>query len=215
MILIGQIGAWVLRQACTDVASWPGGLKIAVNLSPVQFRNRALVGDVAQILSDTGLSPARLELEVTESLLLGDDAAVLTALHELRALGVRIAMDDFGTGYSSLSYLRRFPFDKIKIDQSFIRGLGTQDDCAAIVRAVVGLGRSLGMAVNAEGVETKEQFAALRAEGCGEVQGYLFSRPQPACEIPGLLARHWSTWNKRGTEDGAQQVVFDGDLRAA
>ncbi len=188
--LIGQIGAWVLHRACADVASWPGDLKVAVNLSPAQFRNSALAREVAQSLCDTGLDPKRLELEVTESLLLGNDASVLGVLHELRAIGVRIAMDDFGTGYSSLSYLRRFPFDKIKIDQSFVRELGEQKDSAAIVRAVVSLGRSLGMAVNAEGVETEGQFAALRAEGCGEVQGYLFSKPRPACEIPGLLVRH-------------------------
>ena len=187
--LIGPIGIWALRQACAAVASWPGDLKVAVNLSAAQFRDRALADEVARALADTGLHPARLELEVTESLLLADDEGVLAMLHELRALGVRIAMDDFGTGYSSLSYLRRFPFDKIKIDQSFVRGLGEREDCAAIVRAVVGLGRALGMAVNAEGVETAEQFAALRAEGCGEVQGYLFSKPLPAAEIPALLRR--------------------------
>ena len=136
------------------------------------------------------MDPTRLELEVTESLLLGNDESVLQILHDLRALGVRIAMDDFGTGYSSLSYLRRFPFDKIKIDQSFIRDMGDGSDCAAIVRAVVDLGRSLGMAVNAEGVETKQQFDSLCAEGCGEVQGYLFSKPNPASEIPALLLQH-------------------------
>ena len=187
--LIGQIGDWVLRRACSDVARWPSTLKVAVNVSPVQFRDRALLQEVTQILQESGLDPSRLELEVTESLFMADDAGVLGMLHGLRALGVRIAMDDFGTGYSSLSYLRRFPFDKIKIDQSFVRGLGEQDDCTAIVRAVVGLGRSLRMAVNAEGVETREQFAALRAEGCGEVQGYLFSKPRPAAEIPAFLAQ--------------------------
>ena len=200
--LIAAIGRWVLRRACADVASWPGDLKVAVNLSPAQFRNPGLAGEVEQALSDADLEPSRLELEVTESLLMGDDAMVLATLHELRALGVRIAMDDFGTGYSSLSYLRRFPFDKIKIDQSFVRGLCEQDDCAAIVRAVVGLGRSLGMAVNAEGVETREQLAALRAEGCGEVQGYLFSKPRPGSEIPALLVRHDEAWARSGEEVG-------------
>ena len=144
----------------------------------MQFRNSALVRDVRCALADAGLPASRLELEVTESLLLGQGQNVLELLYELRALGIRIAMDDFGTGYSSLSYLRRFPFDKIKIDQSFVRGMGDQEDCAAIVRAVVGLGRSLGMSVNAEGVETEAQLAALRAEGCGELQGYLFSEPK-------------------------------------
>ena len=186
--IIGEIGYWVLRQACTDVVSWSDTLKVAVNLSPVQFRDKALAEGVAQILSETGMKPGRLELEVTESLLLGNDSSVLKALHDLRATGVRIAMDDFGTGYSSLSYLRRFPFDKIKIDQSFVREMSADDDCAAIIRAVVGLGRSLGIAVNAEGVETKQQFESLCAEGCGEVQGYLFSKPKPACDIVELLA---------------------------
>ena len=185
--IIADIGAWVLRRACTDVMSWSGDLKVAVNLSPVQFRDKALAQAVARIVSETGMDPRRLELEVTESLLLGNDEAVLAILHDLRAMGVRIAMDDFGTGYSSLSYLRRFPFDKIKIDQSFVREMGVEDDCNAIVRAVVSLGRSLGMAVNAEGVETEQQFARLCAEGCGEVQGYLFSKPRPATEIPALL----------------------------
>ena len=190
--IITDVGAWVLRQACTDVVSWPGSLKVAVNLSPVQFRDKGLAQSVARILSETGLDPRRLELEVTESLLLGNDESVLAILHDLRAMGVRIAMDDFGTGYSSLSYLRRFPFDKIKIDQSFVREMNAQDDCVAIIRAVVGLGRSLGMAVNAEGVETVQQFDSLCDEGCGEVQGYLFSKPRPACEIPTLLMSHRS-----------------------
>ena len=198
--IVSDIGAWVLRQACTDIASWSRHLKIAVNLSPVQFRDKALAQGVARILSETGMDPKRLELEVTESLLLGNDDSVLAILHDLRAMGVRIAMDDFGTGYSSLSYLRRFPFDKIKIDQSFVREMGAEEDCIAIIRAVVGLGRSLGMAVNAEGVETPQQFASLCAEGCGEVQGYLFSKPKPASDIPALLAAH------RGDRDNLDGV---------
>ncbi len=185
--LIDTIGTWVLRTACAEAATWPAGIRVAVNLSPVQFRDRSLPAVVADALAASGLAPRQLELEITESLLLSDDEAVLAMLHEMRAMGARISMDDFGTGYSSLSYLRRFPFDKIKIDQSFVRGLSEQADCAAIVRAVVGLGRSLGMAVNAEGVETAAQLAALRAEGCGEVQGYLFSRPRPAAEVPAML----------------------------
>jgi diguanylate cyclase (GGDEF)-like protein len=187
--MIGAIGAWVLTQACKDAASWPGTLKVAVNLSPAQFRTRSLIDDASTALSKSGLPGGRLELEITESVLLQDDDTVLETLHSLRRLGIRIVMDDFGTGYSSLSYLRRFPFDKIKIDQSFVKGIETSDDCRTIVRAVVGLGLSLGMAVNAEGVETPEQLAALRAVGCREIQGYFFSKPIPRAGISELLQR--------------------------
>ena len=187
--LISAIGALVLNRACDDATAWPGHLKVAVNLSPLQFRNRCLARDVALALSRSGLAPARLELEITESLLLLDSEATVAILHELRAFGVSISMDDFGTGYSSLSYLRRFPFDKIKIDQSFIRNLGEPGDCIAIVRAVVGLGASLGMRVTAEGVETEEQFKLLRHEGCHQVQGYLFSKPMPFKDIAALIDR--------------------------
>ncbi len=187
--LIGPIGAWVLEQACADAASWPGHLKVAVNLSPAQFQTRSLVADTEHALTASGLSPKRLELEITESILIHDGDVVLKTLHALRAKGIRIAMDDFGTGYSSLSYLRRFPFDKIKIDQSFVKGITDQDECRTIVRAVIGLGRSLHMAVNAEGVETQEQLAALRSEGCAEIQGYYFSKPRPASEVSALLSR--------------------------
>jgi len=188
--LIGAIGAWVLTRACNDAAAWPGKLKVAVNLSPAQFRTRSLVEDTAHALFTSGLPATRLEVEITESVMLQDDNSVLDTLHALRRIGIRIAMDDFGTGYSSLSYLRRFPFDKIKIDQSFVRGIADQDDCRTIVRAVIGLGRSLGMAVNAEGVETAEQLDALRAEGCGEIQGYLFSKPRPVGQVMELLRLH-------------------------
>ena len=188
--LIGAIGAWVLQQACVDAAAWPGTLKVAVNLSPAQFHGRSLVDDVRLALSRSGLSPARLELEITESILIHDGDIVLETLHALRDMGIRIAMDDFGTGYSSLSYLRRFPFDKIKIDQSFVKKIAEQEDCRTIVRAVIGLGRSLRMSVNAEGVETLEQLEALRSEGCGEIQGYYFSKPRPVEEIAGLLLTH-------------------------
>jgi EAL domain-containing protein (putative c-di-GMP-specific phosphodiesterase class I) len=186
--LIGAIGAWVLEKACAAAATWPGSLKVAVNLSPAQFRSRSLADDAARALTASGLPAGRLELEITESILIQDDS-VLETLHKLRRLGIRIAMDDFGTGYSSLSYLRRFPFDKIKIDQSFVKGVESNEDCRTIVRAVIGLGRSLGMAVNAEGVETAEQLAALRKEGCGEIQGYFFSKPRPAADIAELLRR--------------------------
>ena len=188
--LIAPLGLWVLHRACADAVRWPDDVKVAVNLSPVQFRDRRLADAVAEALRRSGLPAHRLELEITESLLLQDSEAILSILHELRAQGVRISMDDFGTGYSSLSYLRRFPFDKIKIDQSFVRNLSEREDCIAIVRAVIGLGRSLGMAVIAEGVETDEQFGLLCAEGCGQVQGYLFSPPRPVAAVPGLIARH-------------------------
>jgi EAL domain-containing protein (putative c-di-GMP-specific phosphodiesterase class I) len=178
----------VLRGACNDAACWPAQLKVAVNLSPSQFRSD-LVGEVEAALADSGLKPSLLELEITESIMLADEEQVLSTLHRLRALGVRIAMDDFGTGYSSLGYLRRFPFDKIKIDQSFVRHMTDQPDCLAIVRAVIGLGRSLGMSVNAEGVETRGQLDALIGEGCLELQGYYFSRPKPAVEVADMLRR--------------------------
>jgi diguanylate cyclase (GGDEF)-like protein len=186
--LIVPIGDWVLRQACAEAATWPSNVKIAVNLSPVQFKNKILLPSVISALAASGLSPNRLELEITESVLLQDSGATLAILHELRGLGVRISMDDFGTGYSSLSYLRKFPFDKIKIDQSFIFDMSDHDDSLAIVRAVIAMGSGLGIATTAEGVETAEQFKRLKLEGCTEVQGYLFSPPRPAAEVRGLLA---------------------------
>jgi len=185
--VILQIGEWALRQACMAAAAWPDDLRVSVNLSPVQFKSCDLVGTVAAAMRDSGLAPDRLELEITEKVMLQDTAATLATLRDLRELGVRIAMDDFGTGYSSLSYLRRFPFDRIKIDQSFVRELGRQRDCAAIVRAVIALGRDLGMATTAEGVETREQLRALAQAGCSDIQGYLFSRPVPLSEIPAVL----------------------------
>jgi EAL domain-containing protein (putative c-di-GMP-specific phosphodiesterase class I) len=176
-----------LKQACTEAAGWPGQIKVAVNLSPVQFKSGTLVLDVIAALGASGLPAHRLELEITETVLLQDTEATLSILNQLRALGVRISMDDFGTGYSSLGYLRKFPFDKIKIDQSFIRDLSDKPDSIAVVRAVAGLGATLGIATTAEGVETDEQLERLRAEGCTEVQGYLFSRPKPANELGALL----------------------------
>jgi diguanylate cyclase (GGDEF)-like protein len=186
--LIVPMGDWVLRQACAEAVTWPSNLKIAVNLSPVQFKNKILLPSVISALAASGLSPSRLELEITESVLLQDSGSTLAVLHELRGLGVRISMDDFGTGYSSLSYLRKFPFDKIKIDQSFIFDMSDHDDSLAIVRAVIAMGSGLGIATTAEGVETAEQFKQLKLEGCTEVQGYLFSPPRPATEVTGLLA---------------------------
>ena len=177
--LIIRLGDWVLREACREAASWNPPLKLAVNLSPVQFMQDDLVGAVEAILSETGLDPARLELEVTEGLLIKDADSALATLRRLKALGVRISMDDFGTGYSSLSYFRMFPFDKVKIDQSFVQDMIANPQSRAIIRSVIGLGRDLGVPVVAEGVETAEQLAALRDEGCDQVQGYLIARPNP------------------------------------
>lgn len=186
--LIGPIGEWVLRTACREAASWPHDIGVAVNLSPAQFRDRKLVATVASALAGSGLNPSRLELEITESVLLAETDVNLSTLHRIRELGVRISMDDFGTGYSSLSYLRSFPFDKIKIDRSFVKDIVHHPDCMAIVRAISALGRSLGIRTTAEGVETAEQLACVRQEGCSEVQGYLFSAARPASELPALIA---------------------------
>jgi len=187
--LIGPIGEWVLRQACHEAARWPDHLSIAVNLSPLQFKDKKIVQTAVSALAGSGLAPERLELEITESALLQDNEATLSILHELRALGVRVSMDDFGTGYSSLGYLRSFPFDKIKIDRSFIMKLPDSGESAAIVRAITSLGESLGMTTIAEGVETLEQVEHLRREGCTSIQGYLISKPIPSNDIPALLAR--------------------------
>ena len=185
--LIVGIGEWALRTACREAASWTKPASIAVNLSPVQFRGGRLVETVMHVLAQTGLDPARLELEITEGALLENTDGVLDVLNGLRALGVKISMDDFGTGYSSLSYLQKFPFDKIKIDQSFVRGMEGNAECGAIVRAIARLGASLGMRTTAEGVETASQLDAIRAEGCTEVQGYLTGRPMPAAQAAALL----------------------------
>jgi diguanylate cyclase (GGDEF)-like protein len=184
--LLVPLGEWALRQACFDAVTWPGAIKVAVNVSVTQFASRTLVEDVAAALADSGLDPSRLELEITETVMLDDTDAILVILHKLRDLGIGIAMDDFGTGYSSLSYLRRFPFTKVKIDRSFIEGLGRGGDCDAIVTAVTDLCDTLGMIALAEGVETEDQLQRLRAGKCGEAQGYLFSRPRPAGEVAAL-----------------------------
>ncbi|MGA4552187.1 putative bifunctional diguanylate cyclase/phosphodiesterase [Methylorubrum aminovorans] len=189
--LIVPLGEWVLRRACREAARWPEGLKVAVNVSAAQFTSSALIGTVKEALAESKLPARRLELEITESVLLVNGSATVAILHGLRDLGVRIAMDDFGTGYSSLSYLRSFPFDKMKVDQSFTRDLTVEQGSGFIVRAVVSLASSLGMTTTAEGVETPEQLAWLREEGCDEVQGYLFSPPVPASALPALL----ETWN--------------------
>ncbi len=185
--LMDQIGAWVLSAACEAAAGWPASAMVAVNVSAVQFRKGCILPAVTAALAASGLPPGRLELEITEAALLQNADAVVAALKELRALGVRISLDDFGTGYSSLSHLQRFAFDKIKIDRSFVQGLAGDSDRQAIMRALAGLGSSLGIEIVAEGVETAEQLAQLRALGCSGVQGYLIGRPL-SCEAATALA---------------------------
>ncbi|HWB46619.1 MAG TPA: PAS-domain containing protein [Hyphomicrobiaceae bacterium] len=184
---IVPLGEWTIREACATAAKWPHDIKISVNLSPVQFRNPGLVNVVVNALVVSGLAPERLELEITETALLEDSEATLTMLYRLRELGVRIAMDDFGTGYSSLSYLQSFPFDRIKIDRSFIKDIADAVGSLNIVRAVAALANGLGMATTAEGVETQEQLETVKSEGCTEMQGFLFSRPRPVSEIEQLF----------------------------
>ncbi|MBR0949322.1 putative bifunctional diguanylate cyclase/phosphodiesterase [Bradyrhizobium canariense] len=181
--LIVPIGEWVIRQACATASRWPGHLHVAVNISAVQFRQPGLMEVIVGALAASGLDPRRLEIEITESVLLQDRNGTLTTLHQLRALGIKVAMDDFGTGYSSLTYLQCFPFDKIKIDRSFVSGVENDAGSLSIVRAVAALARGMGMTTTAEGVETEEQRDRIAAEGCTEMQGYLFSRPLPAAEI--------------------------------
>jgi diguanylate cyclase (GGDEF)-like protein/PAS domain S-box-containing protein len=194
--LIGALGDWVLRQACADAAAWEKPLRIAVNLSPLQLHNPALPSLVHEVLITTGLSPSRLELEITESALFKDYQRALDNLRRLKALGVRIAMDDFGTGFSSLSTLQSFPFDKIKIDKSFVENIHRHDRATVIVRAVLGLGRSLEIPVVAEGVETEEQILFLRGEDCAELQGYAIGRPTP---VDGLA--EWTSANRSMATD--------------
>jgi diguanylate cyclase (GGDEF)-like protein len=182
--VIIPLGAWVIDRAFRDAATWPTHISVSVNLSSAQFKGAALFETVASALSASGLSPLRLELEITESALLAESESTMATLNYLRGLGVRIVMDDFGTGYSSLSYLRSFPFDKIKIDRSFIKDLGETEEASAIVKAVAALGAALGMKITAEGVETVEQFRMVRDHGCTEVQGYYFGRP---CHAQALL----------------------------
>ena len=195
------IGEWVIRQACRDAATWPAPLAIAVNVSPAQFKSDRLVETIVSALAASGLPASRLEVEITEGVLLQENARTLGTLHRLRELGVRVSMDDFGTGYSSLSYLRSFPFDKIKIDRSFVGDMAKSPDGDAIIRAIAGLGRSLGMTTVAEGVETPDQMARIRAEGCTDVQGYLISKPIPADALMALLAAHQPRFETRAKHD--------------
>ncbi|MFB2550359.1 putative bifunctional diguanylate cyclase/phosphodiesterase [Ensifer soli] len=186
--LILQLGDWVLRQACIEAARWPDHIRVAVNISPIQFMRGNVTGSVVSALASSGLQPHRLEVEITESVLLEKTEKNMETLGQLRDLGVRIAMDDFGTGYSSLGYLRRFRFDKIKIDQSFIRDVVQNHESEAIVHAIANLGFRFGIATTAEGVETQEQLLHLAGEGCAEVQGWVFSKAIPASQIPDVLA---------------------------
>jgi EAL domain-containing protein (putative c-di-GMP-specific phosphodiesterase class I) len=185
--LIVPMGEWILRQACAEAAQFPEPIRVAINVSAVQFRNPQFLQSVISALAASGLCPHRLELEITETVLMQSNDAVLKTLHQLRDLGVRIALDDFGTGYSSLSYLSSFPFDKLKIDRSFVQELGANPHCAAIVRAIISLGKSLGMIITAEGVETSEQLDFIREAGCSEAQGYLVNVPKPAREAVKIL----------------------------
>ncbi len=181
--LIVPIGAWALQTACAAAASWPPHVKVAVNLSPVQFRKGNLLDVVICALVESGLAPERLELEITESVLIESHLDILPVIRQLKNLGISIALDDFGTGYSSLSYLTMFPFDKIKIDRSFVQNVMTRPECRAIVSAVLALGRGLDMKITAEGIETEDQFELLSSLGVDSIQGYLFGRP---CPLPQL-----------------------------
>jgi EAL domain-containing protein (putative c-di-GMP-specific phosphodiesterase class I) len=184
---IVPLGEWVIREACLAAARWPEHLNVAVNISAAQFRGSSLMPVIVNALAASGLHPARLEIEITETVLLQDREATLAVLHQLRALGIRIAMDDFGTGYSSLTYLQSFPFDKIKIDRSFVKDITENAGSLYIVRAVAALANGMGMAATAEGVETTEQLDKIAAVGCTEMQGYLFSKPLPVAEIERLF----------------------------
>jgi diguanylate cyclase (GGDEF)-like protein/PAS domain S-box-containing protein len=198
---IVPMGDWVIRQACATAAQWPDNLHVAVNISAIQFRSPGLMQVIVSALAASGLAPTRLEIEITESVLLHNKEATLAVLHQLRALGIRIAMDDFGTGYSSLTYLQSFPFDKIKIDRSFVKNITENSSSLTIVRAVAALANGMGMTATAEGVETAEQLHSIASEGCTEMQGFLFSRPLPAAEIERQFL------SGRGTRDAQGRIV--------
>jgi len=211
--LIEDIGGWVLIEACRAAVAWRPEVKVAVNLSSRQFRRGGLMADVTTALERTGLPPERLELEITEPVVLSRSAAVAETLHDLRRMGVGIVLDDFGTGYSSLSYLRSFPFSKVKIDRSFVADLVTRPDSAAVVRAVIALARDLGMRTTAEGIETAEQLDLLRAEGCIEGQGYLFGRPMTAADVTllfGAMPRPPGSRHALAANDAPRLAVAGG-----
>jgi EAL domain-containing protein (putative c-di-GMP-specific phosphodiesterase class I) len=185
--LINELGDWVLQTACMEAAGWPAHVKLAVNVSPVQLKSQTLALRIMGALASSRLPPDRLEIEITEAVLIHDDETALAILHQLRAIGVRIALDDFGTGFSSLSYLKRFPFDKIKIDRCFVADIAETSGAPVIVQAVVNIAAASNMTTVAEGVETEAQREILRALGCTEMQGYLFSKPKPAAEVRKLF----------------------------
>jgi EAL domain-containing protein (putative c-di-GMP-specific phosphodiesterase class I) len=204
--LIIQIGDWVIREACRQAVAWPGELSVAVNISPKQFSSPVLSNSIVQALAVSGLPPQRLELEITESIFIANIERTLGTLHGLRSLGVRISLDDFGTGYSSLSYLRSFPFDKLKIDQSFVRDLGEQGNAHAIIRAITTLADALGMETIAEGVEDSAQAEILRREGCRQIQGFLMSKPVAGSDVHALIARQFAQGSETfGWETGSPQ----------
>jgi len=205
--LIGPLGEWVMRTACLQAARWTEPFSVAVNLSPKQFKGTSIVDQVVGALAASGLAPQRLDVEITETVLLQDEATTLATLHKLREIGVRVSMDDFGTGYSSLAYLRSFPFDKIKIDRSFVTDMLARQDCRAIVRAVAGLARSLNICTIVEGIESKEQLDMARNERCDEGQGFLFGRPMPESEIGDFLIRHRQEFARASTSRRGKNVV--------
>jgi EAL domain-containing protein (putative c-di-GMP-specific phosphodiesterase class I) len=218
---IDKLGAWILRQACNDAAQWHYALKVAINVSPIQFRSGQLIRHLEEAMLETGVPASRIELEITETALLHENDATLATLRTMHALGVRIVLDDFGTGFSSLSYLRSFPFDRIKVDRSFVKDFGLRNDADAIIRAIVGLGKSLRIPVTAEGVETQEQLALVRAEGCDEAQGYLISGPVPASEVPALVvtlaadpATNTRSLDRSGQPGRSAYAPPDGNRRA-
>ena len=208
--LIKRIGAWVMEEACRNAALWPEPLRVAVNLSPAQFLDGEIVGNVRQALMASGLKPQRLEIEVTEGVLVKDAEQTRRQLEEMRALGVSIVLDDFGTGYSSLSYLWQFQFDKIKIDQTFVRALGASSNVPGIVRTIVALGRMLNMVVTAEGVETAEQAALLQALHCDQAQGYLYGRPVPLSEVTVIIMKAFAASLQSSDEAGFERSLTDG-----
>ncbi|MFM0137157.1 bifunctional diguanylate cyclase/phosphodiesterase [Caballeronia grimmiae] len=209
--LIIPLGNWVLRTACAEAAKWPASIGVAINLSPVQFRDKALASNVVSALKEAGLQPQRLELEITEGVLLMDEARTLHTLNHLRAMHVRISMDDFGTGYSSLSYIRKFPFDKIKIDQSFVRNIPHDAESVGIVRAIITMSACLGLPTTMEGVETAEQFGFAVSEGCSAIQGYFVSRPVPAAQLRTLLGRDTLCASVEGENVGRTRIADSRD----
>jgi len=216
---IMPIGKWVLRQACTEAMRWTKPLRIAVNVSPAQFAHCDVAALIAETLADTGLPPSRLEIEVTESMLMQNSAATLETLGRIRDSGVSIAMDDFGTGYSSLSTLRAFPFDRIKVDRSFVKDLATSSEAATIVHAVLGLASGLGLPVVAEGIEDSSQLAMLRAANCAEGQGYLFGKPSPiGCfaeithPLPPVWTGDWFSQDKQGSASFEKEAKLSPTL---